>query len=827
MKTPNKVSGPQACPIWLRPSCLVAGLIVAALLAAVALGTWQRVRFERAQALDMAMRTVSNLAVAYEENVTHVFDDVDRTLRLVSAEYAHESEEFDLLESWPIDTAVIKGIAVVDARDAVRFATGEGVPLPGALAAELAFQRASPREETHLGRVSRTPQGSWRLLISRPVAAPGRPYAGSVVASVDAGAFAAFFPRLGLGEQGVLSVLGRDHIALARRTGPRLAYGVDMGRSNLAALQARAPHGTFVGAARLDGIARVYAYRTLPRSGLVVQVGLSHDDALAAARERGRTYALFATLAGAMVVLVAVAVVRSVARQRRDMARIVATESQWRSSEARMRVITDAMAGGVVTTDSRGAIVSANPAAAGLLRCPRSDLPGRVIAEFVVPEERERLGRVLAELNAKTVPPSAQEYRGLRADGTTFEAEVLVSSVDLDGSRIHIGIVHDVSDRRNMERRLRASEAELRASFDQALVGIAHADLDGRFFRVNETFCAMLGYSEAEMLRLGYHDITHPEDREASVARAHAALDRGADAPQAAAKRYLRKDGSTLWGLMSLTVVRDEHGKPRHFAGMVQDITEIKRAERMKNEFVSTVSHELRTPLTSINGSLGLLAAGVTGTLPAPARSLVEIATRNCARLIRLVNDILDTDKLASGGMVFTMRRAELGPLLARVVEANAGVAGEMGVRLRLGRPREPIFADVDPDRFEQLVTNLISNAVKFSPREGAVEILLEREDGHAHVAVRDHGPGIPAEFRARIFERFSQADGSDTRGKGGTGLGLHIARAIAERLDATLGFETALGEGTTFHVRLPLAPERAAPSRDTPAVKEMAAHVA
>jgi signal transduction histidine kinase len=154
---------------------------------------------------------------------------------------------------------------------------------------------------------------------------------------------------------------------------------------------------------------------------------------------------------------------------------------------------------------------------------------------------------------------------------------------------------------------------------------------------------------------------------------------------------------------------------------------------------------------------------------------------------------------------------------MKHVVEANEGFARQMGVALALDRPEEAVAAEVDPDRFEQVLTNLISNAVKFSPRGGTVELSLERDHAHAHIAVRDHGLGIPVDFQPQVFQRFSQADSSDTRQKGGTGLGLHIARAIVERLGGSVGFETTPGAGTTFHVRVPLADE----ARRQPPIKD------
>jgi CheY-like chemotaxis protein len=235
-------------------------------------------------------------------------------------------------------------------------------------------------------------------------------------------------------------------------------------------------------------------------------------------------------------------------------------------------------------------------------------------------------------------------------------------------------------------------------------------------------------------------------------------------------------------------------------------VTERKRIEEMKTEFVSTVSHELRTPLTSIGGSLGLLSAGAAGPLADKAARLVSIAHSNCERLIRLINDILDIEKIESGKMVFDLRRMALGPLVERTVAANRAYGETHSVALAVSTPPWPIAVVGDPDRLEQLLTNLVSNAVKHSPEGGTVEVAIEMANGRACVSVLDRGGGIPQEFRSRIFGKFAMADGSDSRRRGGTGLGLTIAREIAERHDGTLNFADREGGGTVFTVSLPMA---------------------
>ncbi len=239
---------------------------------------------------------------------------------------------------------------------------------------------------------------------------------------------------------------------------------------------------------------------------------------------------------------------------------------------------------------------------------------------------------------------------------------------------------------------------------------------------------------------------------------------------------------------------------------IARDITELKRVERLKSEFVSTVSHELRTPLTSIRGALSLIASGALGELQPRGTKLVQIGLNNSERLVRLINDLLDMEKIESGQLEFQMRPLEIPALVQRAAEDNRAYAQEFGVVLEARVSPAPVVVFGDEDRLLQVLTNLISNAVKFSPRNSVVTISVDVTDDRVQVAVRDRGPGIPPEFRHRIFGRFAQADSSLTRQKGGTGLGLSISKAIVERHMGRLSFEDHPGGGTVFTVELPLA---------------------
>ena len=284
-----------------------------------------------------------------------------------------------------------------------------------------------------------------------------------------------------------------------------------------------------------------------------------------------------------------------------------------------------------------------------------------------------------------------------------------------------------------------------------------------------------------------------------------------------------RPNGSNLWVRAAAEPRKDVSGQ-LVWDGSLFDITEQKRSEHLKNDFISVVSHELRTPLTSIRGSLGLVAGGVGGALPEKAAGLIRIAHSNSERLVRLINDILDIEKIESGRMPFDIRPMALAPLVQQSIDASGGYLADRGVEVGLVEETPGIAALVDPDRLHQVMLNLLSNAIKYSPAKGRVEVVVRRREGMARISVRDEGPGIPEEFHARIFGTFEQADSSDTREKGGTGLGLSIVKAIVERLNGTVSFETKPGAGTIFHVDLPVVAAEPAPVPDIAPAQEDAA---
>jgi PAS domain S-box-containing protein len=380
------------------------------------------------------------------------------------------------------------------------------------------------------------------------------------------------------------------------------------------------------------------------------------------------------------------------------------------------------------------------------------------------------------------------------------------------------GLVQQVRARvAEAERGARAqaeSEARLRAVMDAAAEGIVAVDRDGHATFVNPAAARMFGYAAREIVGRQLHELVHHTRADGSaypLEECPTALTVRTGQPSAVDDEvYWRRDGTSF--------AVEYHSMPLRIDGAITgavltftDISERLAVEKMKSEFISVVSHELRTPLTSIRGALGLMEGGVLGDTSEDARRMLSIATSNADRLVRLINEILDIERIEAGTAPTEMRSCELEGLMEQVRDLMASSASEAEVNLVLEPVEARLF--VDPDRIIQTLVNLVDNAIKFSPPGTTVRVsaeLVGGDDaaGSVRIRVRDQGPGIPPEERETIFERFTQLESTDSRGKGGSGLGLAIAQGIVEQHAGRITVEANEDGGSTFVVELPLRPD-------------------
>lgn len=363
------------------------------------------------------------------------------------------------------------------------------------------------------------------------------------------------------------------------------------------------------------------------------------------------------------------------------------------------------------------------------------------------------------------------------------------------------GTSQDVTALETVAQALRGSDERYRRLVEAAGDIIYEIDVEGRFTYANPATLRVLGYATADVIGRRYTELMRPDYH--PVAAEFYRRQFREELPSTYFEfPAVTRGGDEVWLGQVVQLVRSAD-QVAGLHAVARDISARREVDRMKGEFISVVSHELRTPLTSIRGSLGLLGSGRLGALPERGQRLVDIAIQNTDRLIRLINDILDVERLESGLIEMHRRNTSLAALLDGAVGAVSGFAESAAVALEVDAPGE-LGLYVDPDRIIQVLTNLLANAVKFSLRGSAVRVRVARTAAGTEIRVEDRGRGIPADKLELVFARFHQVDSSDAREKGGTGLGLAIARSIVKHHGGRMWVESRVGAGSTFAFVLP-----------------------
>ncbi|MEK6788348.1 MAG: PAS domain S-box protein [Pseudomonadota bacterium] len=527
----------------------------------------------------------------------------------------------------------------------------------------------------------------------------------------------------------------------------------------------------------------------------------------------------------------------------------------------------------------------------------------------------------------------ARMWSYIRKNGSRLTVNLTITTMrDSDQQIIgYMGIAQDISKIRSLESALLISDQRFSDAFHSAAHGMGLVSVEGRWLDANESLCRIFGYSKNQLLLLDFQTITHPDDLQRDLDMVNQLL--AGDIPSyQMEKRYFHADGSLIYALLSVSLVRDSAGVPIYFVSQIQDfthkraaelqsqsrqkylqlvvdtvadgiisldanyciettnpgvsqilacsqddmsglsifnfmqhddaerfreacqtqslhagqaaswlelqgqrldgslfelecqvsglvidgaqksvvvlrdITQRKRMEHMKSEFVSTVSHELRTPLTAIKGSLELISLGAVGEVDETVKPIMDVAIRNTLRLASLINDLLDLDKLACGKLELELRDQSLMPIVEDAIALNMRFAAEYRVSLALSSSYD-CWVHVDVRRLHQILANFLSNAAKFSPFNSEVDISVMPVGEMVRIAIRDLGPGIKDDFKDRLFTRFSQGDGSDRRRNSGTGLGLAISKELALAMKGQIGCISKPAHGSTFYLDLPCRP--------------------
>jgi PAS domain S-box-containing protein len=490
------------------------------------------------------------------------------------------------------------------------------------------------------------------------------------------------------------------------------------------------------------------------------------------------------------------------------------------SSENRYRQVVESSLGFIFTCSMEGRLTSLNAFTAETLGYRAEDLTGRSVTELLDTPGAAIFQECLRTLETKDEWQGALSLR--RSDGIYRRIAFRSRRMELPGERAFIlnhGI--DVTEQHEAEEALRQATRQRELILESVGDGIYGIDLDGRLTFINQAAARALGYTPDQLTGRDIHEVIHHSHADGtpySKATSPILLSmRRSESIRMSDEVFWRQDGTAIPVEYSATPLIEEG----QISGMVvafQDVSERRRLEKMKDEFISTVSHELRTPLTSLRGSLGLLSSGTLDKRPEKQREMIQMAIGNCDRLVRLVNNILDFDGVERGKLPLSRDPVQASDLLRRAADVAHTAATQAYITFRIDSA--PVAVLADEERILQVLNELVSNAIKFSPPETTIRLAAQPSDespsgfgpqgpglsGTRAVCfiVEDQGRGIAPEKLERIFDRFQQGDASDSRALGGTGLGLALCRSIVEQHGGRIWVESKPGQGSRFLFTLP-----------------------
>jgi PAS domain S-box-containing protein len=496
----------------------------------------------------------------------------------------------------------------------------------------------------------------------------------------------------------------------------------------------------------------------------------------------------------------------------RDRRRPVAPETTFlrrRDAEAEnsFTLLAESIADLIVAFDPAGVIVYANRAAISILAAAEgAGLVGGRLADLVIDPTPADLALLLAGA-ASGDGVARREVTLRRPSGDVVVLDVTFGTLEIGGVPVFVASGRDLTAERLAARELETLRRRNELIVTSVLEGIVLMDRDGMVAYANPAAHALLGYAPGSLEGTFFHEVAHHTDPDGRPylwqhCPTYTGL-RDGETYVDSRERYWRRDGSPIDVAVTFAPIRDDD----EVTGAVLVLSDVSKEvahERAKDEFVAIVSHELRTPLTSLKGSLGLLVAGVYGPMPAEADEMLTLALTSTDRLIRLVNNILDLQRINAGRFPLQLAEWSVATLVQSAIGDVQPVADARHTTLESDVDDGTVFCD--GDRIVQVITNLLANAVKFSPEGSTVVVRASADEREVVIRVIDNGRGIPADRLGSIFDRFVQVDESDARYGSGTGLGLAVAKAVVERHAGRLGVSSDVGRGSVFTVTLPAA---------------------
>lgn len=469
-----------------------------------------------------------------------------------------------------------------------------------------------------------------------------------------------------------------------------------------------------------------------------------------------------------------------------------------REAEQKERAMVENAVDVICSLDGDGKFLRVSPASATVWQTPPEDLIGQRVIQLCVPEQRETFAQTLQSLVSRRAKSEFETLMHL-PDGS--QQHILWSVQWSRAENALFCVAHDITERKRNEEALRESEARIRSIIETMPIGLLLLDRNGTIDQVNPMMLKMFRRDRSEELigsTLTQLYTTPLASKQNPTERLQELFDKAHGRFQEVTA--IKSDGAEFPAEVLVTPFGGPHSG--RLLGILMDVTERHEIERFKNEFLGVVSHELRNPLTAIRGSLKMMMVGALGPQTEQAQKAITIAERSATRLIGLVNDLLDAEKLEAGKLDMQFELRPLYPILEMSVESVKAFADDHNVTVQYNQTPVQVYAD--DHRIVQVMINLLSNAIKYSPKGSTVRIDVVSRGDMDEVRITDQGRGIPASHVNSLFQRFKQVERTDATAKGGTGLGLVICKAIVEQHMGKIGVDSELGKGSTFWFTLP-----------------------